>query len=100
MSMFKKNLILIIIAVVIAVVPLVIFKNAEFAGADGLAEEAITKIDPNYKPWFEPIIELPSGEVESLLFCTQAAIGAGIMGFIFGRMTAKPKKEEKDDKNR
>lgn len=96
MSMFKKNLLLILIAVIIAVVPLVFLKNAEFAGADGLAEEAITEINPDYVPWFSSIIELPSGEVESLLFCTQAAIGAGVMGFILGRMTAKPKKENKD----
>lgn len=98
MSMFKKNLILIIIAVIIVIVPLALIKNAEFAGADGLAEEQITQIDPDYEPWFEPIIELPSGEVESLLFCAQAAIGAGVMGFILGRMTKKTTKDDKEGK--
>lgn len=99
MSMLKKNIILIVAAVIIAVVPLALLKNAEFAGADGLAEEAITEINPDYVPWFEPILELPSGEIESLLFCTQAAIGAGIMGFILGRMTAKDKKGEENAKD-
>lgn len=91
MSMFKKNILLILVAVIIAVLPLIFLGNSEFSGADGLAEEAITEIDPDYEPWFESLIELPSGEVESLLFCVQAALGAGVMGFILGRMTGKPK---------
>ena len=99
MSMFKKNILLIVLAIVIVIVPLVLLKDAEFAGADGLAKEAITEINPEYEPWFEPILELPSGEIESLLFCTQAAIGAGVIGFIFGRMTAKPKKDEENAKD-
>lgn len=98
MSMLKKNIILIVIAVIIAVIPLAFLKNAEFAGADGLAEEAIIEINPEYEPWFKPLIELPSGEIESLLFCTQAAIGAGVVGFILGRMTANGNKGNKGKK--
>lgn len=86
--MLKKNLILIALTLILGVVPLVALKNAEFAGADGLAEDAIMEIHPAYSPWFEPLFELPSGEVESLLFSLQSAIGAGIVGFILGRMTA------------
>ena len=99
MSLFKKNLILVIVAVIIVIVPLVIYSNgsAEFAGADGQAEEAISEIDPNYEPWFDGGIELPSGEVESLLFCVQAAVGSGIICFILGRMTAKPKNRDNRD---
>ena len=91
MALWKKNLILIIIVILISVIPLLTLKNAEFAGADGLAETAITEIAiaPNYKPWFSSIYEPASGEIESLLFALQAAIGAGVMGFILGRITAK-----------
>lgn len=89
--MLKKNLILIALILVLMFVPLIALKNAEFAGADGIAEEAVKAIDPDYVPWFEPLIELPSGEVESLLFSLQAAIGAGALGFILGRMTAGKK---------
>lgn len=89
MALWKKNLILIIIVILISVIPLLTLKNAEFAGADGLAETAITEIAPDYKPWFSPIYEPDSGEIESLLFALQAAIGAGVMGFILGRITAK-----------
>lgn len=91
MKLWQKNVILIALAAIIAIVPLIFLKNAEFAGADGLAEDAVMEIDPDYVPWFDSLIELPSGEIESLLFALQAAIGAGVIGFILGRMTAKPK---------
>lgn len=94
MALWKKNLILIIIVILISVIPLITLKNAEFAGADGLAETAITEITPEYKPWFSSIYEPASGEIESLLFALQAAIGAGVMGFILGRITAKKEKGE------
>ena len=57
MALWKKNLILSIIVIALAVLPLVVLKNAEFAGADGLAETAITEINPDYKPWFSSIYE-------------------------------------------
>lgn len=91
----KKNvtvvLILLLIVVVIAVAPLLLIKDSEFGGADGAAEEAITAINPNYQPWAESILEPPGGETESLLFCLQAGIGAGIFGFGFGYLVARKK---------
>ena len=89
MALGKKNLILSIIVIVLAVLPLITLKNAEFAGADGLAETAITEINPDYEPWFSSLYEPASGEIESLLFAVQAALGAGVAGFILGRITAK-----------
>lgn len=92
MKLWKKNLILIIIAAVIAAAPLFLRKGAEFSGADSLAEQAISEIDPEYEAWFAPVTELPGSEVESFLFALQAAIGAGAVGFILGRLTANKKK--------
>ncbi len=89
MALWKKNLILSIIVIVLAVLPLITLKNAEFAGAGGLAETAITEINPDYEPWFSSLYEPASGEIESLLFAVQAALGAGVAGFILGRITAK-----------
>lgn len=89
MALWKKNLILSIIVIVLAVLPLITLKNAEFAGADGLAETAITEINPDYEPWFSSLYEPASGEIGSLLFAVQAALGAGVAGFILGRITAK-----------
>lgn len=74
---------LVLAVIVLAVFPL-IFVKGEFEGADGKAEELITEIQPNYTPWVEPLFEPPSGEVESLLFTSQAAFGAGLIGYIIG----------------
>lgn len=89
MKLWQKNLILIALVVLLAAFPLFYAKDAEFQGSDGLADEAISEINPDYEPWFSPIFEPKSGEIESLLFALQAAIGAGIIGFITGRMTKK-----------
>lgn len=89
MALWKKNLILSILVVALAVLPLVTLKNAEFSGADGLAETAITEINPDYEPWFSSIYEPASSEIESLLFALQAALGAGVVGFVLGRITAR-----------
>ncbi|MDI6719408.1 MAG: energy-coupling factor ABC transporter substrate-binding protein [Methanomicrobiales archaeon] len=53
-----------------------------WGGADGSAAELLE--EQGYVPWMQPIWEPPSGEIESLLFSLQAAIGAGIIGYFFG----------------
>ena len=55
-----------------------------FAGADGQAQTAIGEIRPGYEPWFSPRWEPPSGEIESLLFGLQAALGAGFVFYCLG----------------
>ncbi|WP_400162575.1 energy-coupling factor ABC transporter substrate-binding protein [Brevibacillus sp. TJ4] len=70
--------------VVLAIIPLLIVSDSEFGGADGAAEEAIVEIAPAYEPWFEPLLEPPGGETESLLFAVQAALGAGVIGYAVG----------------
>jgi cobalt/nickel transport protein len=90
----KRQTLLILLAVVaLAVLPLLIHSNKggeeQFTGADGQAQKVITQIHPNYKPWFSPLWEPPSGEIASLLFALQAALGAGILGYYFGFMRGK-----------
>ena len=81
-SLWRRNLPLIIIVILLATLPLV-FIDGEFGGADGKAEVAITEIVPDYEPWFTPLWE-PGGETESLLFALQAAFGASIIAYAFG----------------
>ena len=69
--------------------PLAIKSGSEFGGADGIAMDIVTEIDENYEPNFEPLFEPASGEIESLLFALQAALGAGVIGFGLGRLTKK-----------
>ncbi len=89
MKLWKKNLILGITTVAIAAAPLAIWGGHEFGGADGEASDVVAEIDSSYEPWAESLWEPPSGEIESLLFCVQAAIGAGVVGFAIGRLTSK-----------
>lgn len=96
-NLFKKNMILGVLVIVIAVAPLLFLKGAEFAGSDDKAESAITEIDANYKPWFSSIWEPPSGEIESLLFSLQAAIGAGFIGYYFGFAKGKKTKDKSEE---
>lgn len=82
----KTNYSLLLLALIIAltVFPLVFVSGAEFMGADGEAEELITEINPDYEPWFASVWEPPSGEIESLLFALQGAIGAGFIFYYIG----------------
>ena len=82
MKVWQKNLILIALAVLLAALPLWLLPNAEFG---------------DYEPWFEPILEPASGEIESLLFALQAAIGAGVVGFVLGRITKRPGEGKKNE---
>ncbi|MGW0496034.1 energy-coupling factor ABC transporter substrate-binding protein [Streptomyces sp. NPDC003007] len=84
----KINLVLLFVVAALAVLPLALglgdHKKEPFAGADGEAESAITEIEPDYEPWFSPLYEPPSGEIESALFSLQAALGAGVLAYYFG----------------
>lgn len=59
-----------------------------FAGTDSIATEAAE--ESGAEPWFDPIFESGSGEIEAGLFALQAAIGAGILGFALGRLGRRP----------
>lgn len=82
---------LLVLSAVIAIFPLMTIHDSEFGGADGEAEEVIAQINPEYEPWMESILEPPGGETESLLFCLQAALGAGVLSFGFGYLVARAK---------
>jgi cobalt/nickel transport protein len=96
----SRKLELIVLGIVLIFVAQFIYisstTNAEFGGADDKPEGVIGEItDGTYKPIAEPIWEPPSGEIESLLFALQAAIGAGVIGYFLGYYRAK-KNYEKD----
>ncbi|HBV96672.1 MAG: cobalamin biosynthesis protein CbiN [Peptococcaceae bacterium BICA1-7] len=89
------NLLLALLVIALAIAPLIIKGDAEFAGADGEAEKVITEVSPGYEPWYSPLWEPPSTEVESLLFALQAAAGSGFIGYYFGYQRGKKKEREK-----
>ena len=96
----KLVLILLVIAVLLAGVPLFALKGADFGGSDDAGSQMIAEVHADYQPWFEPVLEtiiggeLP-GQVESLFFCLQTGIGVGIIAFIMGRFVERKKQEDK-----
>ncbi len=68
-------------------------EEGKWAGADEKAEQAINEIAPHYEPWFSPVWEPPSGEIESFLFSLQAAIGALMIGYFLGYYRGRRTKE-------
>jgi cobalt/nickel transport protein len=75
-----------------------VFVRGEYGVADGEAEVPIGELEPDYEPWFGSIIELPSGEIESLLFVSQAAIGAGVIGYVVGLYKGRTQKSNQEEK--
>jgi cobalt/nickel transport protein len=62
-----------------------------FRGADDQAKDVIGALAPDYKTWFKPLMEPPSGEIGSLLFALQAALGAGFIGYYLGAANTRSK---------
>jgi cobalt/nickel transport protein len=85
MSATRSVLLLAAAAAIIAAPLAVPGLKGEFKGADDLGAEAILASRPDYKPWFEPLWKPPSSEVETMLFALQAALGAGVLGYVIGR---------------
>jgi len=75
------NLLLVVAVVALFAIP-ALFVPGEYSGADGQAGDAIDAT--GYEPWFEPVWEPPSGEIESGIFAIQAAAGAGVLGYCLG----------------
>ena len=95
-------IILLVIAFLIAMVPLFALKGAEFGGSDDAGSQMVDEITGGgYEPGFTPVLEtwiggeLP-GEIESLLFCVQTGIGVGIIAFFMGRLVERKRKEQPD----
>ncbi|WP_295721976.1 energy-coupling factor ABC transporter substrate-binding protein [uncultured Methanobrevibacter sp.] len=93
-----ENIILLVLVIIILVAPMIMYNGlgedqGMFGGSDDKGVDVIGELDHSYKPWFESIWEPPSGEVESLLFAVQAAIGAIIIGYAFGYWRGQSKKD-------
>jgi cobalt/nickel transport protein len=88
--MKNRSVWLVLAALAIVAAPFIIpGLGGEFKGADDRGSDAIAVARPGYKPWFEPLWKPPSGEVETGLFALQAAIGAGLLGYVIGRRSAQ-----------
>lgn len=92
-----NNWLLVLGVFALAFAPIILVKNAEFGGADDQAKTAISEIQPEYQPWFQSIFEPPSGEVASLFFSAQAAIGAGVIGYVIGLYKGRSQQQKNEE---
>ena len=94
-----KLIILAVVCALIFIIPLVMYNglgenDGYFGGADDAAGEAINQSQGGkYEPWASSVWEPPSGEIESLLFALQAAIGAIIIGYFLGYWRGQKKED-------
>jgi len=88
-----NNWFLILAVLALGVAPLIFVPHGKFGGSDDKAKAAITEIQPEYKPWFQSPFTPASGEIASLLFATQAALGAGVVGYAIGVYKGRSKRE-------
>lgn len=92
-----KHVILLLIVLIILIIPFILYSGlgedqGYFLGADDSAGTAVE--ETGYQPWFKPLWEPPSGEIESFLFAFQAAIGAFIIGYVLGYYKNKNKEKQ------
>jgi cobalt/nickel transport protein len=85
---------LIAIAVVSLALFPILFVQGKYEGADDRSSSAIQELDKDYKPWFKPLLEPASGEIETFLFASQAALGAGTIGYVIGLYKGRSQRQD------
>lgn len=91
-----KTTLMLMAIVLLVSMPLVMSRNNHgddaFAGTDDKACALVETMSPGYKPWIKPLWNPPSGEIATLLFSLQAALGAGVIGYYLGYSKGRKKK--------
>lgn len=83
-----------LLAVAIILVSAILLNpNSDFSGTDDGGGDLIGDVDPDYEPWFENLWE-PSGELQTLFFTLQAAIGALVIGYFLGSNKVRKERGE------
>ncbi len=94
----KRNAILLLLVVAITAYPLIFEGKAVSTLSSDDAGPAWIE-STGYIPWFHSLYTPPNSDIEAGLFALQAAVGAGIIGYVFGywNAQAKARKQEKNN---
>lgn len=92
----RSSIILLVLATALVAAPLVLPISGAFTGTDDVASQAIAASRPGFTRWIEPLWTPPSKEIESALFALQAALGAGILGYVIGRRHGSRRRDDTD----
>jgi cobalt/nickel transport protein len=97
----KKAIVLLCMVAIIIIFPLALYNGkgedqGYFEGSDDAGSSAIEAT--GYVPWVHSLWTPPSGEIESLLFALQAAIGAIIIGYVLGYWQCQANMKRKKQK--
>lgn len=90
---WKWIIILTLLVITASMLP-ILLNGLDLTGADDAAGESVALLDPGYQPWAKPLMDLSGGSSETLLFCLQAGIGAGILGLGFGYLIIRKNKQK------
>ncbi len=93
-GILKNNKVLMALVAALVILPLALPIAGEFGGSDDQAEGVISEVAPGYEPWFSSIWEPPSGEIESLLFALQAALGSGVLCYYIGYRRGQARRKD------
>ena len=92
----RTSVLLLLLAAAIVAAPMVLKVDGEFLGTDDAGSKAIEASHPGYVRWTHPFWEPPSKEIEATIFALEAAIGAGILGYVIGRRHGSRRRDDAD----
>jgi cobalt/nickel transport protein len=96
MNKFSSGLLLFGVLVLL-LGPLLALQGKQFSATDSNNSVAIQELQPDYKPWFKPVIKDSGPEVQAFLFAAQAGIGAGITGYILGLYKGRSERQRRNE---
>ncbi len=92
----RRTKIMLLIIIILIAFPL-LFESKAVSAPSSDDQGPAWILSTGYVPWIHPLWEPPNSDMEAGLFALQAALGAGIMGYVFGIWHAQAKMRRKEE---